>query len=160
MSHTGLPLQIDIWIWLRICVCMYLFLHPPVYIYTLCPMQWASSEYPLNVWHVKTWILEWIAFPFSRGSSQPRDQTRVSRIAGWFFTSWATREAPCENRRMKEWPEPMNEWTLSCLNWSWLLGNNGGTTVLPPLASTSCLTGQLGAPHSQHMDYSPRKNVW
>jgi len=38
-------------------------------------------------------ILEWIAFPFSRGSSQPRDQTQVSRIAGGFFTSWATREA-------------------------------------------------------------------
>ena len=38
-------------------------------------------------------ILEWIAFPFSRGSSQPRDWTQVSRIAGGFFTSWATREA-------------------------------------------------------------------
>ena len=37
-------------------------------------------------------ILEWVAFPFSRGSSQPRDQTRVSCIAGRFFTSWATRE--------------------------------------------------------------------
>ena len=33
------------------------------------------------------------AVPFSRGSSQPRDPTQVSRIAGWFFTSWATREA-------------------------------------------------------------------
>ena len=32
-------------------------------------------------------ILEWGAFPFSRGSSQPRDQTQVSRIAGRFFTS-------------------------------------------------------------------------
>jgi len=32
-------------------------------------------------------ILEWIAFPFSRGSSQPRDQTQVSCIAGGFFTS-------------------------------------------------------------------------
>ena len=30
---------------------------------------------------------------FSRGSSQPRDQTQVSRTAGGFFTSWATREA-------------------------------------------------------------------
>ena len=38
-------------------------------------------------------ILEWVAFPFSRGSSQPRDQTQVSHIAGGFFTSWATREA-------------------------------------------------------------------
>ena len=39
-------------------------------------------------------ILEWVAFPFSWGSSQPRDQTQVSRIAGRFFTSWTTRKAP------------------------------------------------------------------
>ena len=32
-------------------------------------------------------ILEWVAFPFSRGSSQPRDRTQVSCIAGGFFTS-------------------------------------------------------------------------
>ena len=32
-------------------------------------------------------ILEWVAFPFSRGSSQPRDQTQVSHIADRFFTS-------------------------------------------------------------------------
>ena len=32
-------------------------------------------------------ILEWVAFPFSRGSSQPRDRTQVSRIAGGFITS-------------------------------------------------------------------------
>ena len=38
-------------------------------------------------------ILEWVAFSFSRGSSQPRDQTQVSCIAGRFFSSWATREA-------------------------------------------------------------------
>ena len=38
-------------------------------------------------------ILEWVAFPFSRGSSQTRDQTKVSRTAGEFFTSWATMEA-------------------------------------------------------------------
>ena len=31
-------------------------------------------------------ILEWVAIPFSRGSSQPRDQTQVSCIAGRFFT--------------------------------------------------------------------------
>ena len=39
-------------------------------------------------------ILEWVAFLFSRESSQPRDRTQVSRIAGRFFTSWTTREAP------------------------------------------------------------------
>ena len=38
-------------------------------------------------------ILEWVAYPFSRGSSQPRNQTGVSCIAGRFFTNWATREA-------------------------------------------------------------------
>ena len=38
-------------------------------------------------------ILEWIAIPFSRGSSQPRDWTQVPHVVGGFFTSWATREA-------------------------------------------------------------------
>ena len=38
-------------------------------------------------------ILDWVAYPFSRGSSRPRNWTRVSCIAGGFFTSWATREA-------------------------------------------------------------------
>ena len=33
-------------------------------------------------------ILEWVVFPFSRGSSQSRDPTQVSLIAGGFFTSW------------------------------------------------------------------------
>ena len=35
-------------------------------------------------------ILEWVAMPSSRGSSQPRDRTRVSGTAGSFFTVWAT----------------------------------------------------------------------
>ena len=38
-------------------------------------------------------MLEWIAIASSKGSSQPRDQTQVSHIAGGFFTIWATREA-------------------------------------------------------------------
>ena len=38
--------------------------------------------------------LEWVASPFSKGSSQPRNQTRVSCIAGRFFSSWATRGSP------------------------------------------------------------------
>ena len=38
-------------------------------------------------------ILESKAIPSSRGSSQPKDQTQVSCIAGRFFTSWTTREA-------------------------------------------------------------------
>ena len=38
-------------------------------------------------------ILEWVVISFSRGTSQPRDRTRVSRIAGGSFIVWATREA-------------------------------------------------------------------
>ena len=37
-------------------------------------------------------ILEWVAYPFSRESSQPRNRTWVSCIAGRFFTKWAIRE--------------------------------------------------------------------
>ena len=44
--------------------------------------------------------LEWVALPFSRGSSQPWDPTQVSRIAGGFFTSWVTSEAP---KHADEW---------------------------------------------------------
>ena len=39
-------------------------------------------------------ILEWVAIPFSKGSSWPRDQIWISCFAGRFFTIWATREAP------------------------------------------------------------------
>ena len=39
-------------------------------------------------------ILEWVAYSFSRGSSQSRNQTKVSCIAGRFFTNWAITEAP------------------------------------------------------------------
>ena len=38
-------------------------------------------------------ILEWLAISFSRGSSQPRDRTQASCIAGTCFNLWATREA-------------------------------------------------------------------
>ena len=41
-------------------------------------------------------IVEWVAFPFSRGSSQLSDRTQVSCIAGGFFTICATREAQAD----------------------------------------------------------------
>ena len=37
-------------------------------------------------------ILQWVAFPFSRGSSQPRDPTQVSHTAGRFVARWTTRK--------------------------------------------------------------------
>ena len=50
-------------------------------------------------------ILEWVAFPFSRGFSQPRDRMQVSCIAGGFFTSWATREVQTV-KNLPTVPEP------------------------------------------------------
>ena len=38
-------------------------------------------------------ILEWVAFPLTRGSSRLRNRTRVSCTAGRFFTNWAMRDA-------------------------------------------------------------------
>ena len=55
-------------------------------------------------------ILGWAAFPFSRGSSQPRNQTQVSRIAGGFFTSWATREALQSQLPLSQKTQNINKW--------------------------------------------------
>ena len=58
----------------------------------LCPTIFDPMDYTVHgIFQAR--ILEWVAFPFSRWSSQPRDGTQVSHIAGGFFTSWATREA-------------------------------------------------------------------
>ena len=57
-----------------------------------CPTLCNAMDYTVHR-ILQARILEWAAFPFSRGSSQPRDRTQVSCIAGWFFTSWAIREA-------------------------------------------------------------------
>ena len=65
-------------------------------------------------------ILEGVIFPFSRGSSQPRDRTHVSCIVGRFFTSWATKGSP----RILEWvaypfssgsSRPRNQTGVSCI---------------------------------------------
>ena len=47
---------------------------------------------PLSMRFFRQEILEWVAISFSSRSSQPRDQTQVCRIAGGFFTMWATRQ--------------------------------------------------------------------
>ena len=49
---------------------------------TLCDLV----DYPVHGL-LQARILEWVAFPFSRGSFQPMDRTQVSRIARGFFTS-------------------------------------------------------------------------
>ena len=47
-------------------------------------------------------ILEWVAYPFSRGSSQPRNRNGVSCIAGGFFTNWAIRKPNKNNSKRGE----------------------------------------------------------
>ena len=47
-------------------------------------------------------MLEWVAMPFSRGSSWPRDWTWVSHVAAIFFTIWATREAHCRHKVLEK----------------------------------------------------------
>ena len=68
-----------------------------------CPTICSPTDYTAHG-ILQARILEWAAFPFPRGSSQPRDRTQVSRIAGRFFTSWATREA--QNFSYKHKTEP------------------------------------------------------
>ena len=79
-----------------VCVCVYTHTH-------ICICESGSQSVMSNSlwphglpspWILQARILEWVAIPFSRGSSQPRDRTQVSHSAGGFFTSWATREAP------------------------------------------------------------------
>ena len=63
-----------------------------------CKVRVKVAQLGLTVWdpmdytvhgNLQARILEWVAILFSRGSSQPRDWTQVSHIAGGFFTSWA-----------------------------------------------------------------------
>ena len=51
-----------------------------------CPTLCEHMDYTVHG-ILEARILEWVAFPVSRGSTQPRDQTQVSHIAGGFFTS-------------------------------------------------------------------------
>ena len=84
---------------------IYCFLKAMVKVIIIMPVEWVKVAWlcvtlcdPVDCigWPhgiLQARILEWVAFPFSRGSSQPRDWTQVSHIAGGFFTSWAIREA-------------------------------------------------------------------
>ena len=69
-----------------------------------CPTLCDPTDYTVHgILQAK--ILECVAFPFSKRSSQSRDWTQVSLIAGEFFTSWATRKAQ-EYRSGQPFPSP------------------------------------------------------
>ena len=71
-----------------VCVC--------VLVTQLCLTLCDAMDCSLPCSSLQARILEWVAIPFSREWSQPKDQTQVSCIAGRFFTIWATREASDE----------------------------------------------------------------
>ena len=66
-------------------------------------------------------ILEWVAIPFSRGSSWRRDWTRVSHVAGRFFNVWATREAHWELYHYRQWQKSISNCPILKLPLSFLL---------------------------------------
>ena len=64
----------------------------------LCPTLCDPTDFTVHG-ILQARILEWVAFPFFTGSSQPRDQTQVSHIASRFFTSLSHKGSP----RILEW---------------------------------------------------------
>ena len=92
-------------------------------------------------------ILEWIAIPSSRGSSQPRDGTQVFCIAGGFFNVWATREAQVNYKLLEifvPWMEGGSFWKQGEPSWIPLLQYEIGNSVRSwvsasiPLNQSSC----------------------
>ena len=95
------------------------------FVQILLAEKWKEKSFSL-VWHLQhlqhtvhgilqAWILEWVAFPFSKESSQPRDWNQVSYIAGRFFTSWATRKSP----RILQWVAyPFSSKSFQPRNWT------------------------------------------
>ena len=73
-------------------------------------------------------IVEWVACPFSCGSSQSRDWTRIYFIEGEFFTNWAIRKAQdldaCHIKGILLWNAKMKSWSLDaayCICGNWVL---------------------------------------
>ena len=81
----------------------------------------------------QTRILEWVAFPFSRGSSWPKDWTWVSSIVGRFFTIWATRESSQELDRLTFFPSDKLNTQFELLRSEHLMGGHVGSSPSTPI---------------------------
>ena len=79
----------------------------------VCPTLYGPTDYTVHG-ILQARILEWAAFPLSRGSSQPRDRTQASRIAGRLFTSWAT--GSCGNTATKKQKKSSNKNKKNCIS--------------------------------------------
>ena len=84
LSKIGIPQLVDIGSFLYCRQCVYVLVAQSCL--TLCdPTDYSPPDFSVHG-ILQARILEWIAIPFSRGTSQPRDRTLVSCIAGRFFT--------------------------------------------------------------------------
>ena len=97
LSSFFFPFGIELFIvflqsFCKLIVCM------SVLVVHLCLTLWHHGLYspPRSFVHgiLQIRILEWVAIPFSRESSQVKNRIQISCIAGGFFTIWPTREAP------------------------------------------------------------------
>ena len=104
---------------------------------TLCDSMGCSPPGSSVHGILQTRILKWMALPFSRGSSQPRDWIWVSRTAGRFLTIWTIWEALRLPWKLTQETYPVNL-TLS----GFLLGNNGPAHQL---SSASRQSSQMNA---------------
>ena len=97
VSKTSDSLLIQILCWKLFYLPTFNDSHKKVLVAQSCPTLCDPMDYspPGSSVHgiLQARILAWVAIPISSSSSQPRDQTLVSCVAGRFFTIWATREA-------------------------------------------------------------------
>jgi len=80
-----------------------------------CPARDCSSPDSSIHGILQARILEWVAIPFSRRSSWPRDWTWVSCIPGGFFTIWATSWIPVKPKESPDYK--ILNLKLVCYNW-------------------------------------------
>ena len=135
--------------WRTLSKLLFVVLSRSVVSHSLRPHGTVACQAPLSMWILQARIVEWVAMLSSRGSSQPRNRTQVSRIAGRFFTIWATREAHQSDwtelntvvkiANAKPCPKDRDVWfrQWATLSWKWLslslspvmaLGLNSGFT--------------------------------
>ena len=84
---------------------------------TLCDPIDCSLPGSSLCWLLQARILQWVATPFSRGSSQLRDRTLVSHTAGSFFTLWVTKAAPKSLVISKMQTKSQSNITIYLLKW-------------------------------------------
>ena len=123
---TEMPFIFSSWALLILLISIILL---KVKVVQSCPTLWDPMDYRV-LGILQTRILEWVAFPFSKGSSQLRDQTQVFHIAGRFFASRATWEAPNSFERTQSMILGHTHQLPACV---WVLSHSAGFfTTEPP----------------------------